>query len=161
MVANRLILLVEDDPESAFFVRYALKRQGPGFQLVHRTDAFSAMEYLQGGGGVRASLPKPLPDLILLDLKMPGMDGLELLEWLRAQPGLSQVPTCMLTGSDYPPYMSRARELGADAYLIKSADLADFIDALKSLLRRFCPPPNELAFPPERTLESRTASLAA
>lgn len=138
------ILLVEDDADSILFVRFALKRLKLNHRMDYAPNALSAMRYLEGEGRFCDRVQHPLPDLILLDLKMPGMDGFELLQWVRTQPSLKHLPICVLTTSTYAPDLAQAYKLGADCYLSKPVDLFVFVESLKSVLERFLPVPDHL-----------------
>ncbi len=140
------ILLVEDDADSSLFVRFALKRLQQRHRLQHASCASTAMSYLKAEGQFADRSKYPLPDLVLLDLKMPGMDGFELLEWIRSQPSLKRVPVCVMTTSTYSLDLAKAYNLGADYCISKPVDLFVFVEALKSVLDKFlttCVDPHE------------------
>ena len=75
----------------------------------------------------------PVPILLLLDLDMPKVDGFQVLEWLRAEPRLEQLPVAIMTASDNDPHISRAYELGADSYLIKPPDATAMLNLVQRL----------------------------
>jgi CheY-like chemotaxis protein len=77
------------------------------------------INYLKGEGVFSNRDKHPLPTLVLLDLKMPGVDGFDVLKWLRLQPGLRRLLVVVFTSSDYPGDVNRAYELGANSYLLK------------------------------------------
>src|SRR3954467_409184 len=87
-----VILLVEDDVDDAFFVERALNKAGVQHQLVHLRDGAEAIRYLRGEGDYQDRKENPMPSLILLDLKMPTVSGLEVLSWLQKRPDLAKVP---------------------------------------------------------------------
>src|SRR5690242_2780512 len=143
------ILLVDDDEDALLFLRFALKHLKAPHALRHTTNGFQAMEYLKGDGAFADRLKHPIPDLILLDLKMPLMDGFELLAWLRNQPELDHLPAVVLTGSSYPADLERAYRLGANSVVLKPVDLLDFLDALKQVLNSCLPTPPHAIPPPQ------------
>jgi len=74
-----------------------------------------------------------LPDLILVDINMPRLDGLQVVEWLRKQPGLKRLPVIILTSSDLPRDIQRAYELGANSFLVKPVDFERFVEISQAL----------------------------
>jgi CheY-like chemotaxis protein len=108
------ILLVEDDPDHAELVRRGLAGQR-AVDLTVCGDAEAALDHLRGGTG-------STPHLILLDLRLPKMNGLQLLRELKAAPGLSGIPCVVLTTSEAEIDISRAQELNVSSYLVKPAD---------------------------------------
>src|SRR5215469_4200237 len=116
-------LLAEDDPYDAFCVEQEFKR-GPGHLCLRRVcDGVEAMEYVEGKGEYADRERHPLPDVILLDLKLPRMDGFKFLEWLRqrAPEALRRTPVVVLSSSTVEADVSRAYLLGADSYVVKPA----------------------------------------
>ena len=135
----RTILVIDDDRDSHLFVRFAIKPLSQLYRLESVMSALEAMQYLLGEKGFGDRERYPLPDLILLDLKMPIMDGFQLLEWIRARPLFGNLPIVVLTGSNYQPDMIRAHEMGANSFVVKALDLLDFADSIHNLLGRFFP----------------------
>lgn len=133
----RTILLIDDDRDSHLFVRFALKPLTQAYRLESVTSALEAMQYLLGDAGFADREQHPLPDLILLDLKMPIMDGFQWLEWMQSQRGFDKVPVVVLTGSSYQPDMVRALRMGASSYIVKAVDLLDFVESIRKVLRMF------------------------
>lgn len=116
--ANSVFLLVEDNEDDAFFMERAFKDAGLRNPLRVVTNGEQAIEYLAGRKGFADREKFPNPDMIFLDLKMPGMDGFEVLAWIRQERKL-EVPVAVLTSSPEEIDRKRARELGADCYLLK------------------------------------------
>lgn len=110
------VLLVEDDADHAELVRRGLAGQGPRVELTVCVDAESALDTLRHPGGEGG------PHLVLLDLRLPGMTGLQLLRELKGSPELAEVPCVVLTTSEAEGDVARARELAASRYLVKPAD---------------------------------------
>src|SRR5947207_13623222 len=99
MARSQTILLVEDDPNDALLVRMAFQKSFPGVPIKIARNGLEAIDYLKGKGPFADRKEHPLPDLLLLDLKMPLMDGFEFLQWLRDEPGLKRLPVIVLTSS--------------------------------------------------------------
>lgn len=129
------ILWVEDDPDDVLLIGRAIRKAGLDQPALAR-DGREALEYLSGSGiyGDRATYP--FPSLVLLDLKLPRMSGFEVLQWIRANPDIRRIPVIMFTSSKEQVDVDRAYALGANAYLLKSVDHDDLVQALK-LVRGF------------------------
>ena len=116
---SQSVLLVEDDENDVLLLQRAFRAAGLTAPMRVARDGEEAVEYLtQLLGDVRA-LRKEAPRLVLLDLKLPRKSGLEVLEWVRQQPGLRRVPMVVLTSSDEHRDVQRAYDLGANSYLVK------------------------------------------
>jgi two-component system response regulator len=125
------ILLVEDDPADEQLVQEGLKDSPVPVSLNVVEDGVEALHYLRGEGEYAAAV---LPDLVLLDLKMPRKGGLEVLAEMKADPVLRRIPVIVLTTSDAPEDVLRAYDLQASCYVTKPADLEEFsrtMDAIK------------------------------
>jgi CheY-like chemotaxis protein len=114
MIDARLILLVEDSPDDAYFFQRAVRRAGVPFICTHALNGSEAVDIL-----VNAHARQQLPAAIFLDLKMPVMNGFEVLEWIQQQPFASLIPIFVLSGSNQQEDRDRARRLGASDYLVK------------------------------------------
>jgi CheY-like chemotaxis protein len=119
MISTSPILYAEDDENDAFLTQRAFKQEEIRNPLVIVPDGKAAVDYLTGVGQYANREEHPWPCLILLDLKMPGKSGLEVLEWIRNQPNISILPVVMLTSSDQESDIHRAYLLGANGYLVK------------------------------------------
>src|SRR5437016_684237 len=121
-----VILLAEDEEEDVVLLKlgFAKARFLNPVQVV--PDGAEAIAYLQGAGKYSNRSDFPLPNLLLLDLKMPRKNGFEVLEWLRQQPQLSALPVVVLTSSDDMRDVNRAYQLGANTFLVKPVDFAHF-----------------------------------
>lgn len=108
------ILLVDDDPDDVFMTKRLLLKAGVRNGIVTLSNGQEALDYLKG---VCAAGPRPC--LLLLDLKLPRVDGFEVLAWIREQRQLRDLKVVILSGSDEPRDRQRARSLGADGYLVK------------------------------------------
>ena len=130
---NPFILLVEDNEDDAFLIERAFQRANILNELRLVTNGQEAIAYLSGTGSYTNRTDNPLPRLILLDLKMPGIDGFEVLQWIRRQPGLAPMRVVVLTSSTDVRDVNLAIQLGADGFMIKPADflrLVEFSEAL-------------------------------
>lgn len=127
-----VILLAEDNDDDVLTLRRALRRAGIEVPLQVVEDGDEAIAYLRGIGRFANRAEYPLPDLFLLDLRMPGRDGFEVLEWLRQQPSLAPLRTIVLTTSADISDVDRAYALGANSFLTKPMDLLDFGNTLEA-----------------------------
>jgi CheY-like chemotaxis protein len=113
------ILLVEDDANDIFFMRNAIKKAGLLEQLHVAEDGQHAIDYLAGDGKYGNRERFPVPDLVLLDLKLPCVMGIDVLRWIRLQPALELVMVVVLTSSRLEPDMRASYRAGANSYLVK------------------------------------------
>jgi len=128
---EKTILLVEDNEDDAALTRRAMQKVNPEIHMDVVTDGDYALAYLEGGGDF-AKPPRPLPSLILLDVKMPGLSAFDVLKWVRESPRIPHLPILVLSSSAEPMDLRLAFDLGASAYLIKPSDFSDFIPMLRS-----------------------------
>lgn len=117
-VAAPFILIAEDNEDDLFFSARVLSRAGLPPPR-HVEDGRQAIAYLKGEGAFADRVAHPLPDILLLDLKMPGLTGHEVLEWMRRDGRFERIRVCMLTSSDEPRDRRRATQAGASGYLVK------------------------------------------
>ena len=130
---TRPILLVEDSEDNIFLVRHAMRKADIATPLQVVTSGEQAIEYLSGTNGYSDWNQFPLPAIVLLDLKMPGLNGFDVLKWIRQQPGLKALRVAMLTSSDIPSEIKLAHELGANIFLTKPVQLERLIEIMKTL----------------------------
>ena len=131
----KTVLLVEDDEDDVFFMKMACQRTGIPhvFHVVANGD--EAVEYLAGTGVFSDRIKHPFPDLVFLDIKLPKRTGHEVLEWVRAQPGLKNLPVVMLTSSQAVSDVSQAYQLGVTSFLRKIASPAEFGQGVRVILK--------------------------
>jgi CheY-like chemotaxis protein len=127
------ILVAEDDPTDAYFFERAFRRAGLPVTLHFVQDGQEVLDYLQGTGAFADRARHPLPQLVLLDLHMPRRDGFEVLERVRQQPQLTDLPIIMFSSSAEPRDQRRALHMGAKEYLVKPHSMEE----LMALVGRF------------------------
>jgi CheY-like chemotaxis protein len=130
------ILVAEDDPTDAYFFERAFKRAGIPVTLHFVRDGQEVLDCLQGEGQFADRARHPLPQLLLLDLKMPRLDGFDVLKWVRKQRGMSDLMVVIFSSSDEPKHMDRAYGLGANSYLVKPHSMAE-LTALVGQFRKY------------------------
>jgi CheY-like chemotaxis protein len=130
---TRVVLHAEDEPAHAAIVRIALQRNVDDVQLRHVDDGRAALDYLYRRGPYEDSAAAPRPDLILLDLRMPHVSGLEVLAIVKKDPELHVIPVVVLTTSDVEEDRSEALACGVDGYLTKPVDFDKFITMMGKL----------------------------
>jgi CheY-like chemotaxis protein len=128
-----LLLLVEDSEDDAFFFKRALKKSGSTCFIHHALDGGEAVEFLSRAGRAGGH---QWPEKIFLDLKMPLMNGFEVLQWIRTQTFPREPEVIVLSGSDQQADKERAEKLGATGYLVKPITAA----TLQRHLLDLCPP---------------------
>jgi len=128
-----VILVAEDDPLDASLLRWAFSRASVDVKLDFVEDGIEAIEYLQDAISAASRVANPFPSLLIMDLKMPCVDGIEVLEWISRQPELSRLPVVVLSSSNYPQDMDRAHELGADYYMFKPATAQELVHTVRHL----------------------------
>jgi CheY-like chemotaxis protein len=129
-----VVLLVEDDPDDVLLVRRALEATGATIALDAVEDGDAAVAYLGARARETDSACRPLPCLVLLDLKLPRRSGHEVLAWLRAQPGLRRLPVIALTSSGQQRDVDRAYDLGVNSYLVKPVRSHALAETLRQVL---------------------------
>ncbi len=128
------ILLVEDEEDDVTFIKMALTKAGIASGLQVAEDGAAALDYLGGLGVFADRSLHPLPTLVLLDLKLPHVMGMDVLKWIRERPAFDMMVVIMLTSSQQRSDISRASALGSNSYLVKPSNplaLAEIVDLLK------------------------------
>jgi CheY-like chemotaxis protein len=129
---TRTILLVEDEEGDVFFMRQAMKKAGVLNPLQVASDGQEAIDYFKGTGKFANREEFPLPCLVLLDLKLPRVMGLDVLKWIRQQPAVATI-VVILTSSQEEADIATAYRLGANGYLVKPSDVSQLNDMAKSI----------------------------
>lgn len=127
------IILIEDNPDDAALAIRALRRKNLANKLIHLRDGQEALEFFFTPEGKARETYLHSPRVILLDLNMPMVSGLEVLEKLKADPLLSKIPVIVLTSSSADPGIRRCRDLGANHYIIKPVDFRNFAETVAAL----------------------------
>ena len=132
MSAIRTILLAEDSPADAEMAIDALREANLANPIVHVEDGVEVLEYLYRKGRF-ADRPDEVPVVLLLDIKMTRMDGLEVLQRIRADEKLRRMPVVILSSSREESDLARSWDLGVNAYVVKPVDIPQFLEAVKTL----------------------------
>ncbi len=130
---TKIILLVEDNPDDVDLTRRALLRNNILNELVVASDGVQALDYLFGTGTYAGRDLRQMPQVILLDLKLPKIDGLEVLAKLRSDPKTKLLPVVILTSSNEERDLLDGYSLGANSYIRKPVDFAQFTEAVRNL----------------------------
>jgi two-component system, response regulator len=135
--SEQRVLYVEDDDNDVFFLQEAAQKVGLSASLQVARSGPEALGYLEGVLAASEETPR-VPALVLLDLKLPGMTGLDVLRWIRGRAELRKVPVIVFSSSGLATDMEAAHECGADGYVVKRCgqnELAAFVQRLKLWLR--------------------------
>jgi two-component system, response regulator len=132
-VDNKVILLVEDNPDDAELTLRALKKNNILNQVVHAHDGVEATDYLFGTGTYAGRDTSALPSVVLLDLKLPKIDGLEVLKQIRAGELTRYLSVVILTSSKEEQDLINGYQLGANSYIRKPVDFNQFMEAVRQL----------------------------
>ena len=128
-----VILIADDSENDILVIRKAFERAYVPNPIYAVKSGDEVLDYLQGRGRYAVRHEYPLPDLLLLDLKMPGMDGFEVLRWIRRQPGLNSLRVVVLTSSDHIRDVNQAYQLGANSFMVKPTDFQNYVEVGKTL----------------------------
>jgi CheY-like chemotaxis protein len=132
-VDNKVILLVEDNPDDAELTLRALKKNNILNQVVLAHDGVEAIDYLFGTGTYAGRDTSVLPSVVLLDLKLPKIDGLEVLKQIRAHERTRYLSVVILTSSKEEQDLINGYQLGANSYIRKPVDFNQFMEAVRQL----------------------------
>src|SRR6185436_14140746 len=133
METGRTLLLVEDNSDDVFFMKRALKAADILNPLQVAEDGQQAIDYLNGTGEFADRIRFPLPCLVLLDLKLPGKDGHEVLQWIREQTELKSLVVIILTTSRESRDIDQTYLLGANSFLVKPPRADTLVEMMKAL----------------------------
>lgn len=132
------ILVADDDAQDTMLVRLAAQRASLGLRLDVVKDGEEAIDYLMGRSAFADRQTYPFPSMMLLDLKMPRLNGFDVLNFVRSQPGLRQLPIVIFSSSDDPKDIRRAYDSGANSYLCKPHSNDDLSALLRALEEYWC-----------------------
>lgn len=137
MTTDKYILLVEDNPDDVTLARMALKRSQITNKLVVVMDGEEALEYLFSLGKYADRDPQDKPAVIILDLKLPRIDGLEVLKQIRSNKHTSMLPAVVLTSSTEETDRAESQRLGADAYIPKPTGLTELTEVMRTISKNW------------------------
>jgi two-component system, response regulator len=130
---DKVILLVEDNPDDEALTLRALKKNNIKNEVVVARDGAEALDYLFGEGAYSGRDTRVIPQVILLDLKLPKVDGFEVLRKLRADERTKRLPVVILTSSNEEQDRISGYDLGANSYVRKPVEFSNFIEAVRQL----------------------------
>ena len=135
MTSTQYVLLVEDNPDDAEFTLRALRQANVALHVAVADDGVTALDFLFCTGAHAARTPGILPRVVLLDLKLPKLDGLEVLRRIKADRRTRNVPVVVLTSSKEPRDIHEAYLRGANSYVVKPVEYAELVTKLGDLVR--------------------------
>ncbi len=127
------ILVAEDELGDVLLLKRAFQKAGVNAPIYFARDGQEVLDYLQGTPPFDNPVEHPLPSLLLLDLNLPRVNGFEVLEWLRQQPGLSQLRVVVFSASERPEDINQAYALGANSYVFKPQDSDHLVQIVAGL----------------------------
>ncbi|MER3459297.1 MAG: two-component system response regulator [Chloroflexota bacterium] len=127
------ILLVEDNPNDVELTLHALKKPNLANRIHVVRDGAEALDFIFGSGAYAGRRLEDRPKVILLDLKLPLVDGMEVLERIKSDPRTRIIPVVVLTSSREEPDIARSYELGVNSYIVKPVDFQQFAEAVRNL----------------------------
>ena len=132
-MSRATILHVEDDSNDALLFQHACRRAGMDVNLQVVTDGEEALAYLKGADQFNNRETHPLPNLVVLDLKLPRVNGFDVLAWLRNEQKLRRLPVIVLTSSSHQSDVKRAYDLGANSFLVKPVAFEALVTLAKGI----------------------------
>ena len=136
-MSKSLILYVEDEESDIMLLQFALQSVQVTNPFRAVTDGEAALAYLKGTGPYRDRNQHPLPGLVLLDLNIPRVPGIKVLEWIRQQPQFAHLPVVIYSSSDDPRDKERTHQLGANDYIVKPFGIDKTISVLQKMKERW------------------------
>ena len=127
------ILLVEDNPHDAELTIRALKKHNVAQSIVHLKDGAEALDFIFGKGAFEGRNIQSKPKVILLDLKMPKVDGIEVLKEVKGNAVTRKIPVVVLTSSREDPDIDKCYELGVNSYIVKPVEFDNFLKAVTDM----------------------------
>jgi CheY-like chemotaxis protein len=134
------VLVAEDDPNDVFLLRRAFQKAGVFNAVVVAHNGQEAIDYLRGDGPYHNRANHPFPALMLLDLKMPLVDGFDVLAWLKSHPLDRKLPVVVLSSSNQEKDIQRAHQMGAHDYRVKPQQFEDLVEIVKGVRDRWLEP---------------------
>jgi CheY-like chemotaxis protein len=140
MTNHMPVLIAEDDPNDVFLLKRAFEKAGVNNPVIVARNGQEAIDYLNGSGKFTDRAAHPLPGLMFLDLKMPLVDGFDVLAWLNARKMNGKVPVVVLTSSNQERDIKQAQQMGADDYRIKPQQFEELLQIVKEIHERWLNP---------------------
>ena len=134
MNGQPIMLLVEDDDGNAYLAHRLLRRCGVTDEIIRAKDGQEALDFIRSEGHSAETVSHPVPRLILLDINMPRLGGVEVLRQLKSSEQHKAIPIVMLTSTDDPREVERCYQLGCNAYITKPVDLDEFLKVIEGLV---------------------------
>jgi len=131
---QHIVLLVEDNADDLIFIQRAIRKAGASVSLQHVGNGEEAVSYLLGKGLYCDRERYPFPALIVTNMKMPRMNGLELLTWIKQQPTLKHLPVLVMSSSENPDEMSQVAALGGSSYFVKTSSIGALTEVVKQMM---------------------------
>jgi CheY-like chemotaxis protein len=128
----KTVLYVDDNPNDRFLVERACRNGPVSFLLKTTNSGTAAIRYLSGDGGFANRTENPFPNLILLDLKMPEMDGFQVLRWIRTNPSTQMIPVALFSASLIPGDAAKSYAEGANYFIVKPSALTTLIEIVRA-----------------------------
>ena len=134
---SRPVLIAEDDPNDVFLLRRAFQKVGIAHPLVVLRNGQEVMDYFSRDGNCRVERKTGFPALMFLDLKMPMIDGFDVLSWFQSHPLQAKLPIVVLTSSNQEKDIQQARQMGADEYRVKPQQFEELVLIVKEVQERW------------------------
>jgi CheY-like chemotaxis protein len=140
MTNNVPVLIAEDDPNDVFLLKRAFEKAGVNNPVIVARNGQEAIDYLNGSGKFTDRAAHPLPGLMFLDLKMPLVDGFDVLAWLNTRTMNRKLPVIVLTSSNQERDIKQAQQMGADDYRVKPQQFEELLRIVKEIHERWLSP---------------------
>ena len=137
MAEHQTVLVIEDDPNDVFLLKRAFSKAAPDILLRVVRNGREAIDYLKGLDTFADRAEHPLPALLVLDLNLPGMNGFDLIKWVRNESACRNLPIVVLSSSISPIEIARAQELGINAYHVKPSDANALVGMVQGIKARW------------------------
>jgi CheY-like chemotaxis protein len=133
MTSSKVVLYAEDDENDVFLMQRAFSKLQISAPLQTVSDGKETISYLSGTAPYNNREKYPQPQLLLMDLSMPGKHGLEVLKWMKEEPSLADLPVLVLSSSNQESDIHRAYQLGANGYIIKPGDPKELLNVVRNI----------------------------
>src|SRR5882672_5192698 len=161
MITKHCVLVAEDNPDEVYLLRRAFRRAGLPHEIIEVRDGVATIEYLKGTPPFNDRARYPLPRLLLLDLKMPKVNGFEVLAWLETRQEFSSLPAVVLSCSVFQGDSQKALDLGAREFLTKPYDMEELVTLVEGLHERWLAGEETMAAAVARIVEAQARPAEA